>query len=305
MENTLMVGLSNELAGIVQDVNPYVVSVRARRHYPSSGLRWEGDVIVTASHTVQRDEDITVGLAGGETVEASLVGRDPGSDLAVLKVNQTGPAARERSVTDPVKAGELALVVGRSPHSGPNASLGIISASSGPWQTWRGGRLDAYIRLDARLFPQSSGGAVVNGRGAIIGIATSALSRIAGLAIPVSSVKSVTAKLMERGFIPRGYLGIGVQIVPLGEGLRQKLSVSNRSGLIVLTVESSGPAEKGGILPGDIVLGANDLAIERAEDLQAFSQSAVIGQPARIKFIRGGALTESTIVIGERPGRRS
>jgi S1-C subfamily serine protease len=305
MDNTL-IGLSNQLAEIVQNISRYVVSVRARRHYPSSGLRWAPDVIATASHTVQRDEDITVSLADGATVEASLIGRDPGSDLAVLRLeDDAGPFAGDRDVSDAVKAGELALVVGRSPDSGVNASLGIISAASGPWRTWRGGHLDAYIRLDARLFPQSSGGAVVNGRGEIIGIATSALSRIAGLAIPVSTIKSVTGKLIERGFLPRGYLGIGVQPVPISEGLRQKLSISNQRGLIVLTVESNGPAEQGGILPGDIVFKVNDLAIERTEDLQAFSESAVIGASARVKFVRGGTLNESTIIVAERPGRRS
>jgi len=304
MENTL-VSVSNELAGIVQRLNPYVVSVRARRHYPSSGLRWGRDIIVTASHTVQRDEDIAVMLASGATVAASLVGRDPGSDLAALRVKEEGPSAAERTITDVATVGELALVVGRSPNSGLNASLGIVSAASGPWRTWRGGQLDAYIRLDARLFPQSSGGAVVNGRGEIIGIATSALSRIAGLAVPGSTITSVTAKLMERGFVPRGYLGIGVQPVLLNERLRQKLSVSNRSGLIVLTVESDGPAEKGGILAGDIVIGVNDVRTEQTEDLHSFSQSAVVGTPAQLKFLRGGALSESTIVVGERPARRS
>jgi len=304
MDNTL-IGLSNELAGIVQNIDPYVVSVGARRHYPSSGLRWGPDVIVTASHTVQRDEDITVGLTDGATAEASLVGRDPGSDLAVLRVKQPGPSAEQRRAADVAKVGELALVVGRSPNSGVNASLGIISARSGPWRTWRGGQLDQYIRLDARLFPQSSGGAVVNGRGEIIGMATSALSRIAGVAVPASTIQSVTEKLIERGFVPRGYLGIGVQPVPITETLRQKLSLPNQKGLIVLTVESNGPADQGGILPGDIVLKVNDTVTEQTEDLQAFSQSAVIGSSAKIKVLRGGTLNESTIVVAERPGRRS
>jgi len=304
MENAL-IGLSNELAGVVQELDRYVVSVRARRHYPSSGLRWGPDVIVTASHTVQRDEDITVSLAGEATVEASLIGRDAGSDLAVLRVKDAGPSGAERAVSHAVQVGELALVVGRSPHSGVNASLGIISAASGPWRTWRGGQLDAYIRLDARLFPQSSGGAVVNGRGQIIGLATSALSRIAPLAVPVATIKDVAAKLMERGFVPHGYLGIGVQPVPIAEGLRQRLAVPNQNGLIVLTVESNGPADKGGVLPGDIALGVNDVTTEETEDLQAFSQSAEIGKSAKIKLIRGGVLKELTVVVGERPGKRS
>jgi S1-C subfamily serine protease len=300
-----LVNLSNELAGIVQAANPYVVSVKARRHYPSSGVRWGADVVVTADHTVHRDEDITVNLADGKTVGARLVGRDPGTDLAVLKIEAPGSSGTEPGRADAVQAGELALVVGRSPDSGVNASLGIISATSGPWRTWRGGQLDAYVRLDAKLFPQSSGGAVVNVRGEIVGIATSALSRIAGLAIPVSSVKRVTEKLLEKGFVPRGYLGIGVQPVPFSDELRKKLSVSNKGGLIVLTVEPSGPADKAGVLIGDVMVGIGAAVIEQTDDLQTYSDSGVIGKSVSIKFIRGGALEESTLTVGERPGRRS
>lgn len=304
MENAL-VNLSNELVGIVQEVSPQIVSVRARRHYPSSGFRWSPDVVVTADHTIHRDEDLAVTGADGKTVGATLVGRDPGTDLAVLRVEASKSATTEIARASNVRAGELALVLGRSPDSGVNASLGIISATSGPWRTWRGGQLDGYVRLDARLFPQSSGGAVVNMRGEIIGIATAALSRIAGLAIPVATVQRVTEKLLEKGFVPRGYFGVGVQPVPLSDELRKKTSLSNKSGLIVLTVESNGPADKAGVLIGDVLVGIGDAVIEQTEDLQAYSDSGVIGKSARVRFIRGGRLEESTITVGERPGRRN
>jgi S1-C subfamily serine protease len=303
MENAL-ISLSNELAGVVQAVSPHIVSVKARRHYPSSGVRWGTDVIVTADHAIHRDEDIAVTLADGRTVAGTLAGRDPGTDLAVLKL-ETGSSWAQIGRAADVRVGELALVVGRSPDSGVNASLGIVSARSGPWRTWRGGQLDAYLRLDAKLFPQSSGGAVVNVRGQLIGIATSALSRIAGLAIPVSTVKPVTEKLLERGFVPRGYLGIAVQPVALAEDLRKKLSIPNQAGLIVLSVEEGGPADKAGLLVGDILIGIDARQIERTGDLQEFSDSGVVGKAAAIHSIRGGALKESTVTIGERAGRQS
>jgi S1-C subfamily serine protease len=304
MESTL-VGFSNELAGIVQRLSPFVVSVGARRRYPSSGLLWSPNVIVTAAHTVQQDEDISLTTAGGKTLGATLVGRDPGTDIAVLKADlaELPGAAPGRAIA--VSPGELALVLGRSPHSGANASCGIVSAVSGPWKTWRGGELDSYIRLDARLFPQSSGGAVVNMSGEIIGIASSALSRIAGLAIPAANVKRVTEQLLGRGFVPRGYLGIGIQTVALPEELRTRLAIPNHAGLMVLAVESDGPADKAGLLIGDIVTRLGDVLAERIDELQTFSGSGLIGKSVQVQFIRGGVLKESTLTVAERPGRRN
>ena len=189
-------------------------------------------------------------LADGKTLGASLLGRDPGADLAALKVPGLGPAAAINTQDKPV-LGEFALVVGRSPDSGPNASLGIIGAASGSWRTWRGGRLEQYIRLDAMLYPNSSGGAVVNSRGSLLGIATLALSRIAGLAIPSSDVTRVTNELLEQGYVPQAYLGIGVDAVPIPESLKSKLALRNSAGILILNVEKGGPADRAGVLLGD------------------------------------------------------
>src|SRR5689334_1036173 len=159
MSNSL-IDVSNELAQITEALDSHVVAVHARRRYSSSGLRFGPDLIVTADHALHRDEEIKITSSGGRSTGASLVGRDPGSDLAVLRLNQADAhPLPERPQAAQVKAGELALVVGRSADSGLNASLGIVSAVSGPWRTWRGGRLGSYIRLDATLFPQSAGGA--------------------------------------------------------------------------------------------------------------------------------------------------
>jgi S1-C subfamily serine protease len=304
MGNTL-IEFSNELVEITQSLAPYIVSVRARRHYPSSGLLWQPGVIVTANHTVHRDEDISITFSDSTTALATLVGRDPGRDLAVLKIASQAASLASHPASDVVKPGELALVLGRSPDSGINASLGIVSAVSGAWRTWRGAELDAYVRLDAKLFPQSSGGAVVNARGEIVGLATSALSRIAGLVIPVSTIRRVSATLLEKGFVPRGYIGIAAQTVPFTKELSEQFKVSNKSGVIVLTVEPGGPADKAGILIGDILVSAGETIIENLENIQEFSESAGIGNAANLKLIRGGVLKESSVVIGERPGKRS
>src|ERR1039458_3025034 len=174
--------LSNEIAAAVAQAARCVVAVQARPRYSSSGVFWRPGVIVTAEHTIRREEEITVTLPDGTTVPATLAGADPGTDIAVLKIAATTQTPGITTAA-PVP-GTLALSIGRSEDSGPNASFGIISACSGEWRTWRGGRLDHYLRLDLTLYPGSDGGAVINTAGETIGIATSALSRIAGLAIP-------------------------------------------------------------------------------------------------------------------------
>ena len=302
MQSTLA-SFSNELAKLVEDFQPYVAAVHAGSRFPSSGVHWRPGIIVTADHTIRREEDIQVTLPDGKRADAVLAGRDPGTDLAALKVEGLGSPATQTGGGDAVKAGELALVLGRSPDSGPNASLGVISAVSGPWRTWRGGRLDNYIRLDATMFPNSSGGAVVDVRGRLLGIATSALSRIAGLAIPASSVNRVLDVLVAKGHVPRGYLGIGAQPVGIPEALRANLSLTAKSGIMVVKVEAGGPADKAGMLLGDILVSLGDAPLEEFEDLQSISDSGIIGKQVKARVIRAGAIQELTITVGERPGK--
>ena len=302
MQSTLA-SLSSELAKLVEEVQPYVVAVHARGHFPSSGVHWRPGIIVTADHTVRRDEDIQVTLPDGKRADAVLAGRDPGTDIAALKVDGLGSPAPQTGGADPVAAGELALVLGRSPDSGPNASLGVISAVSGPWRTWRGGRLDNYIRLDATMFPNSSGGAVVDVRGRLLGIATSALSRIAGLAIPASSVSRVLDALLTKGHVPRGYLGIGAQPVGIPDALRASLALTAKSGIMVVKVEADGPADRAGVLLGDILVSLGDTTLEEFEDLQSVSDSGIIGKQVKAHLIRAGAMLELSITVGERPGK--
>jgi S1-C subfamily serine protease len=151
------------------------------------------------------------------------------------------------------------------------------------------------------LYPNSSGGAVVNARGSILGIATSALSRVAGLAIPASDVTRVANELVEKGYVPQGYLGIGVYPVAIPESLKSKLAVQNATGILILNVEKGGAAERAGVLLGDVLISLNSTPMEKVEDLQSFCASGVIGKTVNARFIRAGALIETSIVVGERP----
>ena len=286
-----LAALSNGLAAIVERAGRSVVAVHARPRFSSSGVIWRPGVIVTAQHTIRREDEITVTLPDGSNQSVKLVGGDPGTDLAVLRLSEPAgePSPAPAAETRP---GYLALAVGRSEDSGVNATLGILSAVSGSWRTWRGGRLDQYIRLDLTMYPASSGGLVVDSEGNTIGIATSALSRLAGLAIPASTINRVLDEILNRGHVARGYLGIGLQPVTLPD---------HQKGLIVLSVETNGPAASGGILIGDILVSLNGQAVADTDDVQTALESSAPGQAAAVGLLRGGASQQIQITVGERP----
>jgi S1-C subfamily serine protease len=225
-------------------------------------------------------------------VPATVAGSDPGTDLTVLKVD--GAAATALTTASEPAPGNLALSIGRSPDSGVNATMGIISAVSGSWRTWRGGRLDHYIRLDLTLYPGSSGGLVVNTKGEAIGVATSALSRIAGLAIPASTVNRVVDEILSRGHVARGYLGVGLQPVELPD---------HHKGLIVLSLEAEGPAATAGVLIGDVIVSLGGTAVDDTDDIQTVLEKHAVGQTIVAGLVRGGVALNIGIVVGERSRR--
>ena len=289
--STQLAALSNELAAAVKQAEPHVVAVHARPRFSSSGVFWKPGVIVTAEHTIRREEEITVTLPDGNTVPATLAGSDAGTDIAVLRVEARLAGPPHAAAPAP---GTLALAIGRSEDSGVNASLGIISACSGEWRTWRGGQLDHYIRLDLNVFPTSDGGAVINTAGELIGVATTALSRIAGLAIPTATIERVAGQILTRGHVARAYIGVGLQPVELPE---------HHKGLIVLSLETGGPAAKAGVLVGDIFVAVGGRAVAETEDLQGALESTAPGQTVEAEILRGGDSRKIKITVGERPRR--
>jgi S1-C subfamily serine protease len=286
---TELATLSQELATAVAGAAGQVVAVHARPRFSSSGVFWRPGVLVTAEHTVRREDEITVTLPDGSNAPATVAGSDPGTDLAVLKVDHSGQPAAP-AAADPVP-GSLALSIGRSQDSGVNATMGIVSAVSGPWRTWRGGRLDRYIRLDLTLYPGSSGGLVINTAGQALGIATSALSRIAGLAIPSSTIDRVVGEILARGRVRRGYLGVGLQPVELPD---------HHKGLIVLSLEPEGPAAKAGVLIGDVLLALGGRPVADTEDIQAALEGVEVGGEIAAEVLRGGVSRTIAITVGER-----
>lgn len=299
-----LTAFSDALADAVEQAGQSIVRVDGRQRQSASGIIWSADgLIVTADHVVERDDDLGIGLAEGTTVRAKLVGRDPSNDLALLKAEATGltPIARGGAP----RIGSLALIVARP---GPDlmASLGTVSAVSGPIRTRRGGRLDGLIATDATFYPGFSGAPLIvasGAGGAAIGIATSQFrgGRGSGVIIPLASVERTVAALSAHGRVRRGFVGVGSQPVQLPEALRQKLGLTDQeSGLLVVTVEAGGPAEQAGLLLGDIILAFGGEVVRDPGELRDLLGSDQVGQQATLRIVRGGEPRELTVTVGER-----
>jgi S1-C subfamily serine protease len=301
--SSLLQSLSNDLAQAVDAAGRAVVAIHARRRIPASGVHWRAGVVVATHHTIRRDDDITVTLPDGAKVSATLVGRDPSTDLAVLKLAAPGVATATLHDGLPT-IGQLVLALGR-PGPRLTASWGVVSSVDGPWRTWQGGELDALVRLDVAIYDGFSGGPLIDASGAVLGINTSALARGVGLTIPVATVERVVAELLERGTIRRAYLGIGMQPVRVPQSLVAKLSLTSDLGLLVVSLESGGPADRGGLLIGDVLLEIDGAAVSDPADVLAHLGRDRIGQAVATRVIRGGQAKTVNVTVGERPRSRA
>jgi len=295
-----LVALSEQIASTVEHAAQSIVSVHARHRFDSSGVHWSPEIVVTADHALRRDEGIRVTLPDGSKVDAELVGRDSGTDLAVLRVKDLGIPVLAKEESPAMVPGSIVLAVGRSKDSAV-AAFGVISNLSGPSRTWHGGRLDQVLRLDLSLHPAGAGGAVVGASGKLIGIATPALSRVSVFAIPLSTVARVTESLVAHGRVPRGYLGVGLQPIAIPEHLKTKLNLANSTGLIAISVENEGPAGKAGMSIGDVLLELGGRATQRTENVQEVLSGEPVGKKIVAKLLRAGNLVELAITLAERP----
>jgi S1-C subfamily serine protease len=300
MSNSILETISGEFASAAEKVGSSVVAVHGRRWMPTSGIEWKKGVIVTVHHGVQRDEDIKVLLDGSRTVSAKLAGRDPSTDIAVLRIEEGSSVTPQFGDSTSLRLGHLVLALGRTRRGDLVASSGIIGGISGEWRNRRGGQLDQHIRLDLALYPGFSGGPLLNARGEVVGINTRGLGNGRAVTVPVATVNRVVEELLEKGHIARPYLGIAMQPVEVPENMRSKLPAETRVGLLVINVENSGPAEKAGVLLGDVIFELGGKIVEHVDAIQDSLATAKIGDVLQIRVIRAGEIKPVSITLGER-----
>ena len=289
--------LSNDLAAAVERAGQVVFGVNARTRLGSTGVHWRSGLIVTANHTVRVDEDITVTRPDGRAIAATLAGRDPAIDIAVLKVDAPDVAVADLGESNAVRVGHLVLAVGR----GPCASWGVVSAiGEGRGPRSAGG---ALFSLDLTLYPGFSGGPLVNAQGQVIGVNSSGTSRHLQLAIPSAAVTRVVDELVRRGRLARPYLGVGTQPVSLPESLRQRFNLEQPTAVIVVAVQPSSPAASAGLLMGDVVVSLGGTSITDPGDLASVLRPDHVGEEMTVSVLRGGEPRDIRITVGERPRR--
>ncbi|MFL5734125.1 MAG: S1C family serine protease [Chloroflexia bacterium] len=289
--------LSNSLADAVERVGPSLVQVNGRQRQPASGVVFADELILTAEHVLEREEDLTIQTHDGRTLPAQFVGRDPSSDLAVLKVPGLGlsPAS---AAGEEARVGQFVLAVGRPSESGPMASLGIVSAIGGPLRTGRGGMLEKYIRTDATPYPGFSGGPLVDTTGSVLGITTTGIAGGVALAVPSATAWRIADTISKHGRVKRGFLGISSQPVYIPEGQRD--GRTQETGLLLMKVENDSPAAKGGLMLGDILVALDGQPVHDADDLQALLAGDRVGKEIPADVIRGGKLETLKVTVGQR-----
>jgi len=292
--------LSTQLADAVQAAGAWTVRVHARRGPAASGIALAADLVLTADHVVDpsREDSIRIGLPDGSEVGGSVVGRDPATDVAILKI-ASGSLTPATPATAEPRTGALALVVGR-PGSQPNASLGLVTGTAGPTRTRRGGMLDRFIMVDAVMYPGFSGGPLVDADGAVLGMITSGLG-FGGpaVALPWALVSQVAETIKTHGKVARGYLGVGSQPISLSQQAKD-LAGGQERGLLVIQVADSGPAATAGVLQGDILVKLDGNAISNADDLQGLLGPDRVGSTVSLSVVRGGELRELSVTVGSR-----
>lgn len=326
--------ISSEMAALVENAAPSVLRVEARRRLPATGIAWSENLVLTAHHAVEIEDDIGIGTSDGGSLSAKLLGRDPRNDLALLRVDGS-LAPANLSGDEELRVGNLVFALGR-PRQQIKATIGIVSGLVNPadmkrrrrrmkqafakgkggkrawkkskwqwkkWMAWEGeswGMLlaDRLIQTDVTMYPGFSGGPLLGADGALYGMNTSGFAGGVSAAVPVDVLRKSVAALLSDGKIKTGYLGIGVQTAQLPDSVAE--SQGQVAGLLVVSIEAESPAAAAGILVGDILMALDGESVEHVDELQVMLARLEIGSEVGTRFVRGGEIREGSVMIGER-----
>lgn len=286
--------LSNALADLVASARPRLAAIQLKHGHHLTATRWTDDLAIASEQSLPRRDRFPAILPGGEKTEAELVGRDDGSNVALLRL-ASAPALDVPPAASP-RTGALVLAADTRRDGEPTARLGAVQQIGPAWHSQRGGRIDAYLRLDIALSAAEEGGPVLDAAGALVGISTFG-PRGKVIVIPHATLARVVPVLAANRHVPRGWLGAVLQPV----ALPAEVEGADGRGYLVSSVAEGGPAEKAGLMIGDILLAIGGEPIHRLGDLSSRLGPESIGTTLDFALLRGGSRLTLAVEIAERP----
>ncbi|MFT3917536.1 MAG: S1C family serine protease [Anaeromyxobacteraceae bacterium] len=295
-----LAALSSRVAEVVAARSAHVLRVDGRRRAPASGVAWREDLVLTTHHALERDEEVELGLPDGSTAAAEVAGRDPTTDLALLRVAGAGLTPAPFADAAGLGAGHLVLAVTR-PGKSPRADLGVLARAAGEWRGPAGGKLDRWLETSLPLHPGLSGGLALSAAGEPVGLLTAGLARGVAMILPAETLRRVAGALAEHGGVRRGYLGVSTYPVRLPPPVA---TAANQYGaLLVSAVEPGSPAAQAGLLLGDALLTLGGEEVADLGDLLPLLEAERIGTTLRVKLLRAGEVRELDVTVGARERR--
>jgi S1-C subfamily serine protease len=293
--------LSGQFAEIAEQAGRFVVAVHGGSRIAGSGIFWRPGIVVTANHTLRRTGECEVTFWDKSSRKAALVGRDPGTDVAILRAEGASAETAQFGSPGELRVGQFVMAIGRSTLGDLSASAGIIARLGASWQTWRGGRIDSLLRPDVTLYRGQSGSALVDSRGRVLGMNTSALARSAAITVPNATIDRVVDEILQHGGVFRPYLGLAMQPIAIPPELKTKHNLQSETALMVMQVEASSPSTEAGIMLGDVIVAIAGAPVQGIEQVQRALSSARRGDSIDIAYVRGGQLASANVKLADRP----
>jgi S1-C subfamily serine protease len=300
MEKSVWSQLSSSVADTIAHLENSIVAIDGGGRSTTSGVVWQPGVIVTTHHGLRLRENIQILLAEGESLSARWIGSDATTDLGVLGID-SDKLRPISSASDPVaRTGEVVLSVGRSRLGDISASCGIIARTGSAWRTWRGGEIDRLIRPDIQLYVGQSGSALVNEQRQVLGINTPALAHHAVITIPGQTIRRVVDAILELGHVPRPFLGLAMQPIPIPEPARELFPGETEETLLVTHIEAKAPAAQAGVMVGDVIVSFNGKPVHGVHEILHRIRALHIGDTISLAILRGGAKLDLTVSVADR-----
>jgi S1-C subfamily serine protease len=290
--------LSKSFAGAIETIQDSIVAIHSGGRSTSSGVVWRPGIVITTHHNLRHREEIKV-FHTGDPIAANLMDGDPATDLAVLRISSEN-LKPVKSTNNGISTGQVVLSIGRSRLGDISASCGIIARTGDAWRTWRGGQIDRLIRPDIQLYVGQSGSALVNEQRQVLGINSPALARQAVITIPTQTIDRIIDAILERGHVPRPFLGIAMQAVPIPEPSRSMFPAEAEQALLVMHVEPEAPAALAGVMVGDLIVLVNRNSVDNVREFLHWLSGLHIGDTISLVVIRAGVNVDLTVSVADR-----